>query len=81
MLWRKHFLSLLQDDGDTNTTFRDVVPNPIDDDDVEISPPSHEVVIMHLDNKAAGPDGLHTELYKSRCNALVGRMHKFIYQK
>ena len=37
-LWRKHFSTPLQGADDTNTAFRDVVPNPIDDDGVEISP-------------------------------------------
>ena len=42
---------------------KDVVPNLIDDDGMEISPPSHKeikVAIMRLkDNKAADPGGLH----------------------
>ena len=33
---------LLQGDDDTNNAFRDVVPNPINDDGVEIPPPCHE---------------------------------------
>ena len=83
-LWLKHFSSLLQGDCDTNITFKDVVPNPIDDDSVEISPPSHEevkVAIMRLENnKAAGPDGLPTELFKTGFNELVGRKHQLIYK-
>ena len=43
-LWRKHFSTLLQGYDDTNTAFRYAVPNPIDDDGVEIPPPSQEVV-------------------------------------
>ena len=43
-LWRKHFNPLLQGDDDTNTVFRDVVPKSIEDDVVEIPPPSHEKV-------------------------------------
>ena len=58
-LWRKHFSTLLQGDNDTNTAFRDVVPNLIDDGGVEIASPSHEevkVAIMRLKNKTAtGP--------------------------
>ena len=49
-LWRNHFATLLQGDDDTNTAFRNVL-NPIDDDGVEIPPPSHEklkVAIMRL---------------------------------
>ena len=64
-LYRKHFSTLLRGEDDTNTAFRDVDPNLIDDDDVEIPPPSHEevkVAIMRLkNNKAAGPDGLLAE--------------------
>ena len=61
-LLRKYFSSRLQDDDDdTNTAYRDVVPNPIYDDRVEILPPSHEgvkVVIVHLkNNKVSDPDG------------------------
>ena len=39
-LWRKHFSTLLQGDDNANAAFRDV-PYPIDDDGVEIPPPSH----------------------------------------
>ena len=41
-LWRKHFSTLLQSDNYTKTAFRDFVPNPIDDDCVDIPLPSHE---------------------------------------
>ena len=41
-LWRKHFSTLLQDDEDPNIAFRDVVPNPIDNDGLEISRPSYK---------------------------------------
>ena len=82
-LWRKHFSTLLEGDDDTNTAFRDV-PNPIDDDGVEIPPLSQEevkVAIMRLKNiKGTGPDGLPAELFKPRCNELVERMHQFIYK-
>ena len=75
-LWRKHFSTLLQSDDDTNTAFMNVVHNPIDDDGVEIPPPSHEgvnVAITRLkNNKAAGPDRLPAEL--------VGRKHQLIYK-
>ena len=68
----------------TNTASRDVVPNPIDDDGVEIPPPSHEEVKVAItllkNNKAAGPDGLPAELFKIGCNELVGRMHQLIYK-
>ena len=75
-LWRKHFSTSLQGDDDTNTEFRDIVPNPIDDDGVEIPLPSHKevkVVVMRLtNNKAADPDGVPAELFNTRCNELVG---------
>ena len=49
-------------------TFLDDVPNPIDNDGVEIPPSSHDevkVAIMRFkNNKAAGPDGLSAELLK-----------------
>ena len=51
MLQGKHFSTLLQGDDDTNIAFKDIVPNPIDNDGVEIPPPSHEevkVAIMWL---------------------------------
>ena len=83
-LWRKYFSTLLQGDNGTNTACRDVVPNPINDNGVEIPPPSHEevkVAIMRLkNNKAAGSDGLPAELFKTGCNKLVGRMHQLIYK-
>ena len=81
-LWRKYFSTLLQGDGDTNTAFRVVVPNQIDDGDVKISSPSHEkvkVAIMRLKtNRTAGPDGLPTELFKIEYNELAGRMHQLV---
>ena len=56
--WRKHFPTLLQGDGDTNTALRDDVPKPINDDNAETLPPSHEevkVAIMGLkNNESAG---------------------------
>ena len=77
--WRKHFSTLIQGDDYTNTDFRDVVPNPIDNEGVEILPPNHEevkVAIMRLkNNKAVGLNGLITELIKTRSNELVGPMH------
>ena len=61
-LRRKHFSTLLQGNDDSNTAFRDIVPNPIDDAGMEIPPPIHEEVkgaIIHLkNNKAADPNGL-----------------------
>ena len=59
------------------------VPNPINDDGVEISAPGHEVVkfaIMRLKkNKAAGPDGLPAELFKTVCNESVESLYQLIY--
>ena len=82
--WRKFFSTVLQGDDDTNTAFRDVVPNPIDDDGVEVSPPSHEevkVAIMHvMNNKAAGSDGIPADMFKAGCNELVELMHQLIYK-
>ena len=80
----RHFSTLLQCDDNTNAAFRDVL-NPIDDNGVEISPPSYEelkVAIMRLkNNKAAGPDDLPAELFKTGCNELVGCMHQLSYKK
>ena len=53
------FSTLLQDDDDTNTAFRDIVPNSIVDNCVEIPPPSHEEV----------------NCLRTPCNELVGGMH------
>ena len=47
-LWRKYFSTLLQGDDDTNIAFRHVVPNAIEDDSEEISPPSHEDIKIAL---------------------------------
>ena len=67
-MWRKHFSTLLQGDDITNTAFTIVVPNPIDDDGVNILPPCYEedkVAIMHLKNsKTAGPNVLPVELLR-----------------
>ena len=83
-LWGKHFSTLIYDDDDTNTAFRNVVPDPIDDDSVEISPPCLEEVKIAItsvkSSKAAGPDGLRAELFKTGCNGLVEFMHQLIYK-
>ena len=75
-LCRHHFTTLLRGDGDINSgTREDSEPAPIDDDGVEILPPSHNevrVAIQRLkNNKAAGPDGLSAELFKAGGNELV----------
>ena len=31
-------------------------------------------------NKAAGPDGIPAELFKTGCNELVGGMHQLVYK-
>ena len=72
-LWRKHFSTLLQGDEDVSIPFTDVVPNTIDDNRVEISPPSYEVIKV-AQTAATGPDGVPVEL-KIGCNELVGCMH------
>ena len=69
-LWRHHFSTLLRGDGDINSiTKEDSKPAPIDDDRVEISPPSHNevrVAIQRLkNNRATGPDVLPAELVKA----------------
>ena len=47
---------MLQGDEGTSTFFRDVVPNPFDDNGVEISSPSHEEVkIIYLGTNKAFP--------------------------
>ena len=55
---------------------------PIDDDGVEIPPPSHNEVRVALqrlkNNKAAGTDGLPAELFKAGGDDLVRSMHKLI---
>ena len=53
----------LRGDGDINSLAReDSEPTPIDDDGIEVPPPSHNeirVAIKRLkNNKATGPDGL-----------------------
>ena len=55
MLCRKHFSTLLQGDDNTNAAFRDVL-NPIDDDIVEIPPPSHEEVEVAIMPNCLRPD-------------------------
>ena len=56
----------MRGDCDINSASK---PAPIEDDGVEIPPPSHNeasVAIQRLkNNKAAGPDGLPAELLKA----------------
>ena len=69
-LWRHHFSSLLQGEGNINAATReDSEPAPIDDYGVEIPPLSHNEVRVAIqrfnNNKAAGLDGLPAELFKA----------------
>ena len=62
----QNFSTLLRGDGNINSaTRKDSVPAPIDDDGVEMPPPSHNevrVAIQRLKtNKVAGHDGLPAE--------------------
>ena len=65
-LWRHHFSSLLRSEGDINAATReDSEQAPIDDDGVEIPPPSHNDVrlaIQRLKNNKAGGDE-HVPVY------------------
>ena len=56
-------------DGDSNFISRhNDVSNPIDDDDVDISPPSHEevTIIRSKNNKSAGTDGMPDAFFVER---------------
>ena len=75
-----HFSTLLRGEGDINAATReDSEPAQIDDDGVEIPPPSHNevrVAIQRLkNNKAAG-----TELFKAGGDELVRNMHQLMYR-
>ena len=75
----------MRGDGDINAgTREDSEPAPIDDDGVEIPPPSHNevrVAIQRLKkNKAAVQDGLPAELFKAGGDELVRSMHQLIYR-
>ena len=83
-LWWQHFSKLLRGNGDINfTTREDSKPPPIDnDDEVELSAPSHNevrVAIQRLkNNRAAGPNGLPAELFKAEGDELISSMHQLI---
>ena len=84
-LWRHHFSTLLRGEGDINAATReDSEPAPIDDDGVEIPPPSHNeirVAIQQLkNNKTAEPDGLPAALFKASGDELVRSKHELIYR-
>ena len=85
-LWRHYFSTLLRDNADINADTREYSePAPIDDDGVEIPPPSHNelgVAIQRFkNNKAAVPDDLPAELFKAEGNELVRSMHQLICRK
>ena len=76
----------MRGDGGINFgTREDSEPALIEDDGVEISPPSHNevrVAIQRLkNNKAAGPEGLLTEFFKVGGDELIKSMHQLIYRK
>ena len=77
ILWRHHFSALLRDKGDINAATReDNELAPIHDDGVEIPLPSHNEVQRLKNNKAAGPDGLPSELFKAGVDELVRSIHQ-----
>lgn len=55
---------------------------PIEDDGIEIPPPSKDEVSFAIrrlkNNKAAGADGLPAELFKVGGDRLTGSMHQLI---
>ncbi|XP_062137632.1 uncharacterized protein LOC133846936 [Drosophila sulfurigaster albostrigata] len=79
-LWRAHFSKLLAEDDGTNPAIGGSSPIPPIDDNVDIPLPSHDevrVAIMRLkNNKAAGADGLPTELFKAGDEELIRCMHQ-----
>ena len=82
-LWRQHFSNLLAGDDPNNSALGECSPiPPIDDDRVEIPPPSQDevkVAIQRLkNNKAAGADGLAAELFKTGGVELIRCMHQLI---
>ena len=74
----------MRSEGDINAaTSEDSEPATIDDDGVEIPPPSHNeirVAIQRLkNNKAARPDGLPAEMFEAGGDELVRSIHQLIY--
>ena len=84
-LWRHHFSTLLRGDGNNEAATKDDNESaPIEDNGIEIPPPSHNevrVAIQRLkNNKGAEPDGLPVELFKAGGDDLVRSMHQLIYR-
>ncbi|XP_037957054.1 uncharacterized protein LOC119686977 [Teleopsis dalmanni] len=82
-VWKEHFSKLLSGDDNINSAIEEMPSvSPIENDDVEIPPPSHNevrVAIQRLkNNKAAGADGLPAELFKAGGDMLIGCMHQLI---
>ncbi|XP_037930779.1 uncharacterized protein LOC119665622 [Teleopsis dalmanni] len=82
-VWKEHFSKLLSGDDNINSAIEEMPSvSPIENDDVEIPPPSHNevrVAIQRLkNNKAAGADGLPAELFKAGGDMLIRCMHQLI---
>ena len=82
-MWRQHFYNLLTGDDSTNSAQGECSSiQPIDDDVIEVPPPSHDevrVAVQRLKkNKEAGADGLPAELCKAGGDELIGCMHQLI---
>ncbi|XP_037928856.1 uncharacterized protein LOC119663271 [Teleopsis dalmanni] len=82
-VWKEHFSKLLSGDDNINSAIEEMPSvSPIENDDVEIPPHSHNEVCVAIqrlkNNKAAGADGLPAELFKAGGNMLIGCMHHLI---
>ena len=69
-LWKQHFSTLLHDDKDNAD-----VPNPINNDEMKILPPSHEELkVRIIQPKRINQQS--AELFNTKGNELIGDMHQ-----
>ena len=85
VLRRYYFSTSLRGECYINAATReDSEPAPINDDGVEIPPPSHNEVRVAIkrvkNNKAPVPDGLPAELVKAGGDELVRSMYQLIWR-
>lgn len=81
LLWIRKGYRNLANDADDNSATSEEVPNPTNNDDMDIPPPSNDEIRLKnqllKNNKIAGHDGLPAELLKAEGDKLVIRMHPF----
>lgn len=84
-IWERYFSTILLDDENGNSATREYEATRINNNGVDILSLSHNEIIDAIqwleNNKSAGHNKLHAELFNTKEDKLVRCMHWLIYRK